>query len=205
METLVMIMRMITELFIKGAASIIIQEKMLTDKEMNKGRGQNRNPYFGRVLMRKTFSGYVMGTDYAASVANAATRMGNETSADEVKLKSNWHKPLGGALGEWFSTDKATESKIYLKLQRNEEQIAHKITTEYYLDGHLATDEERASIEAWLKKKSSTQSSTQTELGLNKENEQHFLLPQLDTITYIKQGDKELRPCEVFAMAMAIA
>lgn len=205
METLVMIMRMITELFIKGAASIIIQEKMLTDKEMNKGRGQNCNPYFGRVLMRKTFSGYVMGTDYAASVANAATRMGNETSADEVKLKSNWHKPLGGALGEWFSTDKATESKIYLKLQRNEEQIAHKITTEYYLDGHLATDEERASIEAWLKKKSSTQSSTQTELGLNKENEQHFLLPQLDTITYIKQGDKELRPCEVFAMAMAIA
>ena len=205
METLVMIMRMITELFIKGAASIIIQEKMLTDKEMNKGRGQNRNPYFGRVLMRKTFSGYVMGTDYAASVANAATRMGNETSADEVKLKSNWHKPLGGALGEWFSTDKATESKIYLKLQRNEEQIAHKIVVEYYLDGHLATDEERASIEAWLKKKPSTQSSTQTELGLNKENEQHFLLPQLDTITYIKQGDKELRPCEVFAMAMAIA
>ena len=193
------------ELFTKGAASIIIQEKMLTDKEMNKGRGANRNPYFGRVLMRKTFSGYVMGTDYARSVANAATRMGNETSAEEVNLKSNWHKPLGGALGEWFSTDKATESKIYLKLQRNEEQIAHKITTEYYLDGHLATDEERASIEAWLKKKSSTQSSTQTDLGLNKENEQHFMLPQLDTITYIKQGDKELKPHEVFAMAMAVA
>lgn len=205
METLVEIMRVIMELFTKGAASIIIQEKMLTDKEMNKGRGANRNPYFGRVLMRKTFSGYVMGTDYARSVANAATRMGNETSAEEVNLKSNWHKPLNGVRGEWFSTDKATESKIYLKLQRNEEQIAHKITTEYYLDGHLATDEERASIEAWLKKKSSTQSSTQTDLGLNKENEQHFLLPQLDTITYIKQGDKELKPHEVFAMAMAVA
>ena len=205
METLVMIMRMITELFIKGAACTIVQEKLLTDKDMNKGRGANRNPYFGRVLMRKTFSGYVMGTDYARSVANAATRMGNETSAEEVNLKSNWHKPLNGELGEWFSTDKATESKIYLKLQRNEEQIAHKITTEYYLDGHLATDEERASIEAWLKKKSSTQSSTQTDLGLNKENEQHFILPQLDTITYIKQGDKELKPHEVFAMAMAVA
>lgn len=205
METLVMIMRMITELFIKGAACTIVQEKLLTDKDMNKGRGANRNPYFGRVLMRKTFSGYVMGTDYARSVANAATRMGNETSAEEVNLKSNWHKPLNGELGEWFSTDKATESKIYLKLQRNEEQIAHKITTEYYLDGHLATDEERASIEAWLKKKSSTQSSTQTDLGLNKENEQHFILPQLDTITYIKQGDNELKPHEVFAMAMAVA
>lgn len=205
METLVMIMRMITELFIKGAACTIVQEKLLTDKDMNKGRGANRNPYFGRVLMRKTFSGYVMGTDYARSVANAATRMGNETSAEEVNLKSNWHKPLNGELGEWFSTDKATESKIYLKLQRNEEQIAHKITTEYYLDGHLATDEERASIEAWLKKKSSTQSSTQTDLGLNKENEQHFILPQLDTIAYIKQGDKELKPHEVFAMAMAVA
>jgi hypothetical protein len=205
MEMLVRLMGVIMELFTKGAASIIIQEKMLTDKEMNKGRGANRNPYFGRVLMRKTFSGYVMGTDYARSVANAATRMGNETSAEEVNLKSNWHKPLNGEYGEWFSTDKATESKIYLKLQRNEEQIAHKITTEYYLDGHLATDEERASIEAWLKKKSSTQSSTQTDLGLNKENEQHFMLPQLDTITYIKQGDKELKPHEVFAMAMAVA
>lgn len=205
MEMLVRLMGMITELFTKGAASIIIQEKILTEKEMNKGRGANRNPYFGRVLMRKTFSGYVMGTDYAASVANAATRMGNETSTEEVNLKSNWHKPLGGALGEWFSTDKATESKIYLKLQRNEQQIAHKVETEYYLDGHLATAEEVASIEAWLKKKSSTQSSTQTDLGLNKENEQHFLLPQLDTITYIKQGDKELKPHEVFAMAMAVA
>lgn len=205
MEMLVRLMGVIMELFTKGAASIIIQEKMLTDKEMNKGRGANRNPYFGRVLMRKTFSGYCMGTDYARSVANAATRMGNETSAEEVNLKSNWHKPLNGERGEWFSTDKATESKIYLKLQRNEEQIAHKITTEYYLDGHLATDEERASIEAWLKKKSSTQSSTQTDLGLNKDNEQHFMLPQLDTITYIKQGDKELKPHEVFAMAMAIA
>lgn len=205
MEMLVRLMGMITELFTKGAASIIIQEKILTEKEMNKGRGANRNPYFGRVLMRKTFSGYVMGTDYAASVANAATRMGNETSAEEVNLKSNWHKPLGGALGEWFSTDKATESKIYLKLQRNEQQIAHKVETEYYLDGHLATAEERASIEAWLKKKSSTQSSTQTDLGLNKETEQHFMLPQLDTITCIKQGDRELKPHEVFAMAMAVA
>lgn len=205
MEMLVRLMGMITELFTKGAASIIIQEKMLTDKEMNKGRGANRNPYFGRVRMVKTFSGYVMGTDYANSVANAATRMGNETSAEEVNLKSNWHKPLNGALGEWFSTDKATESKIYLKLQRNEQQIAHKVETEYYLDGHLATAEERASIEAWLKKKSSTQSSTQTDLGLNKETEQHFMLPQLDTITYIKQGDKELKPHEVFAMAMAVA
>ena len=205
METLVEIMRVITELFIKGAASIIVQEKMLTDKEMNKGRGANRNPYFGRVRMVKTFSGYAMGKDYARSVANAATRMGNETTAEEVNLKQNWHKPLNGALGEWFSTDKATESKIYLKLGRNEKNIAHKITTEYYLDGHLATAEEVASIEAWLKKKSSTQSSTQTELGLDKEHEEHFLLPQLDTITYIKQGDRELKPHEVFAMAMAIA
>jgi hypothetical protein len=201
MEILVRLMGVIMELFTKGAASIIIQEKMLTEKEMNKGRGANRNPYFGRVMMRKTFSGYCMGTDYAASVANAATRMGNETSAEDVNLKSNWHKPIN----EWFSTDKATESKIYLKLQRNEQQIAHKITTEYYLDGHLATAEEVASIEAWLKKKSSTQSSTQTDLGLNKENEQHFLLPQLDTITYIKQGDKELKPHETLVMAMAVA
>lgn len=205
MEMLVRLMGMIMNVFTKGAASIIVQEKLLTEKDMNKGRGANRNPYFGRVLMRKTFSGYVMGTDYAASVANAATRMGNVTSAEEVQLKQNWHKPINGDGGEWFSTDRATESKIYLKLQRNEQQIAHKITTEYFLDGHPATPEEQASIEAWLKKKSGTQSSTQTDLGVDKEHEQHFMLPQLDTITYIKQGDKELKPHEVFAMAVAVA
>lgn len=205
------LIQLIITTFIKGAATTIVQKKVLSEKEMNKGRGANRNPFLGgRVVMTKTISGVVMGTDYSRSLAAAATRMGNETTADEVNLKSNWHKPINdGVEGEWFSTDKATESKIYLKLQRNEKQVAYKVTTEYELDGHAATAEETAAIEAWMKKKSNTQSSTQTELGMTKDNEQFFILPQLDTIVSIKQNSREVSPFnllhEVHAMAVAVA
>jgi hypothetical protein len=92
-------------------------------------------------------------------------------------------------------------------LQRNAKQVGCKTTTTYYLDGVLATDEEVAEIENWLKKKSNTQSSTQIEMGIDKEHEQHFILPQLDTIVSIKQGDREVSPYnllhEVYAVAMA--
>jgi hypothetical protein len=170
---------------------------------MNKGRGANRNPFLGRVVIAKEYCGYVMGTDYATSLENTADRMGNDA---EANLKAVWHKPCE-AFGEWFSTDKATESKVYLKLQRNAKQVGCKTTTTYYLDGVLATDEEVAAIEGWLKKKSNAQSSTQVEMGIDKEHEQHFILPQLDTITLIKQGDREISPYdllhEVYAVAVA--
>jgi hypothetical protein len=43
-------------------------------------------------------------------------------------------------------------------------------------------------------------------MGLDREHEQHFILPQLDTITKIKQGDREINPhvllSEVYAAAM---
>lgn len=205
------LIQLIIATFDRGAASTIIQQKILTEKDMNKGRGANRNPFLGgRVEMTKVFSGFVMGTDYSRSLAAAATRIGNETSAEDVKLKPNWHKPLNdGVEGEWFSTDKATESKVYLKLQRNNKQIACKVTVTYKVDGRDATDAEVAAIEGWLKNKSNTQSSTQTELGLTKDNEQFFILPQIETIKSIKQNEREISPMallhEVHAMAMAVA
>lgn len=196
-------MALIANGFEKGAASTIVVNKS-ADSSMNKGRGANRNPFLGRVDVVKTYSGFVMGTDYTTSLENTASRMGNGDA--EANLKQVWHKPTE-AFGEWFSTDKKTEEKVYLKLQRNEKQVGFKTTTEYYIDGCKATDEEVAEISLWLKEKSNTQSSTQVEMGIDKAHEQHFILPQLDTIVLIKQGDKEIKPyellSEVFAAAMA--
>lgn len=194
------IMAIIANEFVKGAASTIVVNKS-ADSSMNKGRGANRNPFLGRVIIAKEYCGYVMGTDYATSLENTADRMGNDA---EANLKTTWHKPCE-VYGEWFSTDKATESKIYLKLQRNNKQIAWKTTTTYYLDGVLATEEEVAEIENWLKKKPNTQSSTQIEMGIDKEHEQHFILPQLDTITLIKQGDREISPYDLLHEVYAVA
>ena len=112
-------MALIANEFGKGAASTIVVNKS-ADSSMNKGRGENRNPYLGRVMIEKTYTGYVMGTDYSRSLGNTAERMGNEDA--EANLKKVWHKPCA-EYGEWFSTDKKTESKIYLKLQRNEKQV----------------------------------------------------------------------------------
>lgn len=195
------VMAMIANEFSKGVASTIVVNK-LADSAMNKGRGANRNPFLGRVIIAKEYCGYVMGTDYANSITNTANRMGNDGA--EAELKSVWHKPCE-VLGEWFSTDKKTESKIYLKLQRNEKQIGFKTTTTYYLDGEVATDAERTAIESWLKKKSNNLSSTQVEMGIDKEHEQHFILPQLDTIVTIKQGDKVLEPYSLLHEVYAVA
>lgn len=184
------IMALIANEFVKGATSTIVVNKS-ADSAMNKGRGANRNPFLGRVIIAKEYCGYVMGTDYSNSLENTASRMGNDDA--EANLKQVWHKPTP-IFGEWFSTDKATESKIYLKLQRNAKQVGCKTITTYYLDGHKATDEEVAAIEVWMKKSSHKQSSTQIEMGIDKEHEQYFILPQLDTIVSIKQGDREVEP-----------
>lgn len=197
------VMALIANEFGKGAASTVVINKS-ADSSMKKGRGENRNPYMGRVMIEKTYTGYVMGTDYKGSLENTATRMGNE--GERANLKETWHKPCA-ELGEWFSTDRRTESKYYLKLQRNEKQVGFSTTTVYYLDGRLATDEETADIERWMKSKSNTQSSTQIEMGIDSEHEQHFILPQLDTVVLIKQKDKELYPQrvveEVYAVSVA--
>lgn len=195
------LMALIANEFVKGAASTIVVNKS-ADSSMNKGRGVNTNPFMGRVEIEKTYSGFVMGTDYQNSIENTAERMGNETDAN---LKSVWHKPIFGYLGEWFSTDKRTESKVYLKLQRNAKQVGFKTTEVYYLDGHVATAEEFAAISVWLKKKSHTQSSTQVEMGIDAEHEQYFILPQLETIVSIKQGNKEIKPIEMLEEVYAVA
>jgi len=197
------VMALIANEFIKGAASTVVVNKS-ADTAMNKGRGANRNPFLGRVMIVKTYNGYVMGTDYQNSIENTAERMGNKDA--EADLKKVWHKPTT-EFTEWFSTDKATESKVYLKLQRNAKQVGCKTTEEIYLDGHLADAAETAAIKAWFKKQNHTQSSTQTEMGIDNGHEQYFILPQLSTITLIKQGNKEVKPMEllheVYAMAYA--
>jgi len=197
------IMALIANEFVKGAASTIVVNKS-ADSSMNKGRGANRNPFLGRVMIEKTYCGYVMGTDYQNSIENTAERMGNSDA--DANLKNVWHKPCE-QFGEWFSTDKKTESKIYLKLQRNAKQVGCKTTDEIYLDGRLADAAEAAAIKAWFKKDNHTQSSTQVEMGIDKEHEQYFILPQLDTIVSVEQGDRKVEPYkllhEVYEVAVA--
>jgi hypothetical protein len=56
-----------------------------------------------------------------------------------------------------------------------------------------------------MKKDSHTQSSTQIEMGIDKEHEQYFILPQLETITRIEQGARIIEPSVLFHEEMAMA
>lgn len=182
------IMREIAREFVSGAACTVVVNRS-ADSSMNKGRGANRNPFMGRVMLHKIYCGYVMDTSYVNSLLNTAGRMGNEDV--QVNLKDNWHEPVADKeLAGWFETDKRTHSKYYLKLQRNEKQVACKTYTFYYVDGRPATQEEVYLIKSWLKKDSHAMSSTQKEMGIDQAHRQHYILPQVDTITCIKQGKR---------------
>ena len=50
------IMAIIANEFVKGAASTIVVNKS-ADSSMNKGRGANRNPFLGRVIIAKEYCG----------------------------------------------------------------------------------------------------------------------------------------------------
>lgn len=187
------IMAIVATVFDKGASCTVVVNKS-ADKTMRKGRGINRNPYLGRVTMIKTYIGYGLGMDYKSNVDDASKRMGNADA--DAKLRKTWHKPCT-EYGEWFSTDKKTESKVYLKLGRNAKRVGYKVETIYYLDGHVADATERKAIEEWITERSDKQSATQLEVGLDKEHEQQFILPELCTITSIRQGEREIRPQEM--------
>lgn len=200
------VMRYIIAHFKKGAACVLTQRKVLTSSDMRKGRGANTNPFWGRVEVESVYSGGVMGTDYSQSVANTATRMGNDTAREDVNLRRSNHHPIdNGELGEWFSTDKRTETKVYLKLQRNNKQIGFKVAKTFFVDGHVATDAEFAELQKWLVDDVQSQSTTQTELGIDKEHEQMFKIFTLSTIKSIKQGENEFSPSEVLREEYAYA
>jgi len=202
-EIEIYVMSVIAQNIKKGAGTVVILEK---DYSMNKGRGNNRNPYLGRVTQKSVYHGYGLGMDYKACIEGAAERATGEKV--EAKLKDNWHKPCS-LYPEFFSTDKSTESKIYLKLQRNEKREACDIDTYLFLDGIQVTDPAlKEQITAWKagKKDKDKLSSTQKEIGLEKgKNSEEFNLLTLSNVTSITQAGFSIRPAEVLATAAVAA
>lgn len=202
-EIEIYVMGIIAQNIKKGAGCVVVLEK---EYSMNKGRGANRNPFLGRVTQKSVYHGYGLGMDYKACIEGAAERATGEKV--EAKLKDNWHKPCS-LYPEFFSTDKSTESKIYLKLQRNEMREACDIQTHLFLDGIEVTDPAlKEQIQAWKagKKDKDNLSSTQKEIGLQKGvNSEEFNLLTLSNVTSITQAGFSIRPAEVLATAAVAA
>lgn len=170
----------ISNTFAKGAASRIV---IVKETKMNKGKGANRNPYLGRVFEVVSYGGWVLGTNYAVSVGNAAERSGCEGA--EVNTKPTWHVRFN----DFFEVSKKDESKFYLQIQRSEQQGQQVVRT-YFLDGRIATPAEVDEIKAWLPSRSETMSSTQVAAGVSEDNERHYRLIALENVAVIAQGVK---------------
>ena len=171
----------IATLLKKGCATRVEIAKSLDD-DMLKGRTPNRNPFIGRVTKREVYGGWQVGTDYIKSVDAESVRQGGEGGAER---KAVWHT----FYNEFFNTDKKSQSKYYLQMQRSQKMGA-AITTTYYLDGNEVKKDSEvwAAIKEWLKPKKHTMSSTQREVGLTESEERHYMLVSLANIVSITQG-----------------
>ena len=111
----------------------------LTDADMNKGRGKNKNPYYGRV---KKFSVVRMqfGYNYVNAVNNRLEKEGKERTYTGEKLP--W--------GKWETFNKIIkhDGNYYIRTYNVPKHIGH---TYYLLDGERVTPEQLAEIKPYIK------------------------------------------------------
>ena len=163
---------------------------------LNGGRKKSdpENPWFGgRVAIEKTFGGFTIGSNYTSHVEGAAVRSGaaETKSKVEVQTAKSWHK----FANRFFETDKATESRYYLKVQTSRSTIATNPFTAvsecYIIDGKRYTRKQAEEVlEGYLKPlKKSTPTSTQINAGVDDDNEILYFLPNVEEIVEISQGE----------------
>lgn len=192
--------------FDKGKATTVIVEKQPTSSDFRKGNKNNRNPYFDRLIIRQVYRGVKIGTSYANSLANAHNNgiddKEERIKGADVQTQRVWHIAFPStdkvAYADWFrkkaSEPQGEETEAYLKMQYTRSQIENGtfIVEKYYLlDGVLVEDEETINaINEWKASKTHTMSSTQTNLGLSKEEERFYICPNIEAVKVIKQGEK---------------
>lgn len=166
---------------------------------MNKGRGENKNPYVGRLTKVETYGGWCLGIEYSTACQNAALASG---STEQFVAKESWHVYFN----DFFEVDKKTKTKFYLKAQVSERQ-GSKVESTYYLDGkEIDKDSDLfADISKWFKKKNTTQSSSQVNAGISSEYERKYIVIKLENIRSIIQGDRQVHYEEEKSYSLAQA
>lgn len=129
----------------------------LTDADMNKGRGKNKNPYYGRVK-KFTITRMQFGYNYVNAVNNRLEKEGKERTYTGEKLP--W--------GKWETFNKIIkhDGAYYIRTYNVPKHIGH---TCYFLDGERLTCEQVEEIKPFLKEDSFSQK--QAEAGLEEERQ----------------------------------
>ena len=148
----------------------LVSVTLNTEPKMNKGRGANLNPYYGRVNKVSTAS-YRFNSDYEQTINNRLKKEGKE--ANFVA------EPMSGRV--WLDINKLEcheNGTIYLRLYQNKNACRKSI---YYIDGREATPNEIAEIKKWLTKQ--THPQKQIRHGLT--NLYEVRSPKIDNIVSI--------------------
>ena len=128
-----------------------------TDAEMNKGRGKNTNPYWGRVE-KVAFGVMQFNYSYVNAVQNWVDKVGNEEEFVGESLEwGRWHlyKKVITHRGNYYLRTYPT---------RNDARRVY-----YLLDGIPVTPQEFAKIKPWLKE--TPVSTKQLEAGLEEKEQ----------------------------------
>ena len=132
----------------KGATFAILTTETESKSFMNKGRGANANPFFGKVVKR-SFLNICLGFDYHNGVNNLAKKEGKEER--ETKPRS-W-----GVI---------TEDKIFVEHKGEfylRTRVMGTMQAPVFIDSTTGEEVEKEVLAPWLKE-SSPKSSTQSDL-----------------------------------------
>lgn len=145
-----------------------------TTPKMNK----TGNPFIGRVEKVSVYTNAMLGCNYTNIVNN---RLENEGKERDFVAQA----PKGRKFyNSFFDQSEKDDSVFYLKIAFYKERT--HVTSNYLIDGELATPEQVEQIKEFLPKNYSSAASQ----GLEEEDEVKMIAPKFDNVVAIVQGEK---------------
>lgn len=158
----------------KGQFGYVVVTK--TTPKMNK----TNNPYFDRVEKISTYSNAMLGCSYSNVVNNRLQNEGKEANftAEAPKGREKYNA--------FFDRSLKDPNTYYLKIAFYKQQT--KVTSNYLVDGRLATAEELEQIKTFMP----SRSSSAAHQGLEEADEVKMVAVNFNNVYGVVQGEKVL-------------
>ena len=158
-----------------------VEVQTLSVAKMNK----RNNPLKDERVTKRTTIVYGFGKSYEDRVNEALVENEKEATFKSGSLK--WGSWVEGAEGRVIQHTKDGEDKLYVRCYLIEE--SNNATTEFYVNGNVATESEIATIKEFTPSRTKD-SSTQSEAGLETAKQIVVNVVDFSTIVWIKVGNE---------------
>lgn len=162
--------------------------------KLNKGRGNNTNPYYGKVFERITVLNPRIGCDWASILDSLTEKYNPEWFSQSHGQYEPQTDSRYSYYNKFFNTLVSNPQQFYLKYNLYENSLT---TREYWIiepDGslHQATPQELQEIALWKPTKTHNPDPRQTLRGIPPEHQLKFRSAKADEIEEIWQGSELL-------------